>query len=391
MVLPRAGFVLAAMVAAPSVGAGQETCVDRYPLYRLDGDSLVWSDVRAVSSDDSLLVVLTESYPVIHLFDLAEGTRRRSWGQSGEGPGEFQESSGVALVAGHVYAVDGDQGRLSIFDSRGDLVRTIRLADFGILPNYPRRLAQGGGDTVLFRLSVPMGNERTIIARTFGANADEDSVRQDTVIVYPRTMAALLRLSAPGSPPSTLPPPYSTSPQWTPVSGGVAFWQGPDSEVRILGLDGDLKSVVSLALDDRFEVTPDDREFWFQNAIPQEFLGQRVFEPLRERARQTVDFPRYHPLVFELMGGLDDSLWVRRTPAGRDQVWDIVDTRGQLSSRVSLTPGQALMAVIPDHLVVKVTDGLGVESVEVHRCGSVRPPSPAPAWTLPTAPQAFLS
>ena len=50
------------------------------------------------------------------------------------------------------------------------------------------------------------------------------------------------------------------------------------------------------------EVTSEDREFWLQDAIPQEFLGQRPFEPLREKARRTVDFPRYHPLMFEDLG-----------------------------------------------------------------------------------------
>lgn len=363
-----------------------QACVDRDLVYRIDGNDLVWSDVRAVSTDDSLLVVLTGSYPVVHLFDLADGSRRGSWGRSGQGPGEFQSASGVALVGRHVYALDGNQGRLSIFEFTGDLVRTVALRDFGMPPNFPWLLHRAGGDTVLFGLSVPMGDERSIIARSFGASADEDPVGQETVIVYPKTTATRLRLTAPGAPSLTLSPPYWPDPQWTPVSGGVAFWQGPDSEVRILGLDGDLISVVSLALDDHFEVTPEDREFWFQNAIPQEIFGRRgVFDPLREVARRTVDFPRYHPPVFELLSGPDDLLWVRRTPDGRDQVWDVVDAQGQPATRVALGAGQALMAVIPDHLVLKVTDALGVESVELHQCSGPEPPVNRMADTPPGA------
>ncbi len=364
-------FLVAALVM-PAASAGQQTCVDRDLVYRLDGNDLVWNDVRAVSTDDSLLVVLTESSPAVHLFDLADGRRRGSWGGSGEGPGEFQSASGVVLVGRHVYALDSNQGRLSIFEFSGDLERTVTLRDFGMPPNFPRWLHRAGGDTVLFGLSVPMGNERSIIARSFGASSDEDPLGQDTVIVYPATTATRLRLTAPGAPGLTLPPPYWPRPHWTPVSGGVAFWQGPDSDVRILGLDGDLTSVVTLALDDRFEVTAEDREFWLQNDIPQEIFGQRgVFDPLREVARQTVDFPRYHPMVFELLNGPDDLLWVRRTPDGQDEVWDIVDARGQRASRITLAPDRALMAVIPDHLVLKVTDALGVESVEVHHCSAV--------------------
>ena len=382
--VPVCGALLAAALAAPTVTVGQETCADRDPLYRFDGNDLVWSGIKEVSSDGSLLVVVTESYPVVHLFDLADGDRRGSWGRSGQGPGEFQEATGVALVGGRLYVLDGSQRRLSIFESSGDLVRTVNLLD----GYYPRRLERGGDGTVLFDLSEPMGDERIIVARTVGASADEDWARQDTVISYARSTVARVRLRAPGAPSYRVSPPYSAAPQWAPVSGGVALWPGPGPEVGILKLGGGLESAVLLPFDDRFQVTDDDREFWFRNAIPTELFGQRVFEPLRAEARRTVEFPRDHPLVFELLGGPDDRLWVRRTPDGRDQIWDIVDSQGQLASRVSLTPGQALMAVIPDHLVVKATDDLGVESVEVQRCGSLpRSTSPAMAWTLPLGPE----
>ena len=369
------GALLIAALAAPATSTAQQACIERDPLYRLDGEALVWRGVTAASSDGTLLVVLTESSPVVHLFVLADGSRRGSWGRSGEGPGEFLEATGIALVETHLHVLDGSQRRLSIFESTGALVRTVNLLDAGLPPYYPRRLERTQGDPALFDLSEPMGDERIIIARTFPASADEESVRQDTVLVYPRTTATRLRLTAPGAPGLSVSPPYSPTPQWTPVSGGVAFWLGRDAEVRILGFDGVLRSVVSLPLDDRFEVTAEDREFWFQNAIPQEVFGQRVFEPLREEARRTVDFPRYHPLVFELVGGQNDLLWVRRTPDGRDQVWDIVDSQGQIASRVSLPPGQTLLAMVPDHLVVKVTDDLGAESVEVLGCGNTLPGS----------------
>lgn len=365
----RASFFVLAALATPALSAGQQACVDRGPLYRLDGDDLVWTDVRAVSASDSLLVVLTGSYPAIHLFDLADGVHQRSWGRSGEGPGEFRSATGIALADGHVYALGADQVRLSVFEITGDLLRTVRLRDFGMSSYRPRRLELAEGDTLLFEGFVPMANERIIIARWFGAGANQDSVRRDSVIVYP-ARTANLRLTAPGAPSLTLSHPYSPTPQWIPYSRGVAFWDGSDPGVRILGFDGEQKSVVSLALDDRFEVTEEDREYWLQNEIPDEIFGQRgVFDPLREEARRTVDFPRYHPTVFELLSGPDDLLWVRRTPAGREEVWDVVDVQGQPASRVVLAPDQVLMAVIPDHLVLKVTDALGVESVEVHQCG----------------------
>ena len=43
----------------------EQACVDHDLVYRIDGEDLLWSDVKAVSTDDSLLVVLTGSYPVV--------------------------------------------------------------------------------------------------------------------------------------------------------------------------------------------------------------------------------------------------------------------------------------------------------------------------------------
>ena len=360
--------VVAMLAAVPQAGTGQ-VCVDLDALHRFDGDSLVWTDVRAVSADDSLLVVLTDSDPVLHSFDLVGGTWRGSWGSQGDGPGEFRSSTGVVLADHYIYALDGTQARLSVFDFAGELVRTVALNEFGIPRDFSKRLKRAGGNKLLFLVTEPMGDESVVIARSFGASASEDPVGQDTVTTYQRA-TELLRLTAPGSPSWTTPPPYLALPRWTPVSGSVAFWQGPGLEITVLGLDGTVQSAYSLPLGDRFEVSAEDRESWFNTAIPTEFMGQRVFEPVREAARETVEFPEHHPLVLDLLGGPDGSLWVRRTPSRRGQVWDVVDERGSFVGRVSLASGHRLMSVLAEHVVLRATDDLGVQSVQVHGYGS---------------------
>ena len=365
----RSAALLAAGLAAPVVSAGQQTCANHDLLYRLDGGTLLWTDVKGVSTNDSLLVVLTESDPVIHLFDLADGTRYRSWGRRGEGPGEFRTSTGIELVGRHVYALDTNQERLSIFELTGELVRTVRLQDFGVTPPQSSvRLERTEGEAILIGMGEIMGTERIITAQTIRTNPAEDS-SQDTVAIYQYSTAPVLHLAAEGAPSYSLPPPYSPSARWTSTADGIVLWRGPDTEVSILNFDGTPKSTLSLALDDRFEITEEDREHWLQNAIPREFMGQRVFEPVRQKARETVDFPLYHPPVFGLLSGPDNLLWVRRTPRGREtQVWDVVDSQGQPAARVSFAAGLALMAIIPNHLVLRSADEFDVESIELHRC-----------------------
>ena len=192
------------MLVAPVLSVeGQQPCIERDLQYRLDGDDLLWNNVRAVSTDDHNLFVLTVSSPRIHRFDLTDGTHLRSWGQRGQGPGEFQSSSGITLVGEHVYVLDSNQGRLSIFELAGDLVRTIPLQRNSEC--LPISLTGSIGlldDTVLFGLSVPMGNERWIIARSFGASASEDPIHQDTVIVFPARTTSIASYGTRSSEPS---------------------------------------------------------------------------------------------------------------------------------------------------------------------------------------------
>ncbi len=327
---------------------------------------MAWTGVVAADGDESRLVVQTESEPVLHLFDLAAGTARRSWGRHGEGPGEFRFSRGVALANQHIYALDGAQARLAIFNLAGDLARSAALRELGVLPNFPRRLARSGGDMLLLQASEPMGNESVVIALAFDADPGGDSApRQDTVIAY-RTSPDLLRLTAPGAPSWTVPPPLAARPRWAAVSGGMVFWQGPGPELQRFDLTGTPEATFALPISDSFDVDEEDREHWLRTAIPQEFMGQRVFEPIREAARETVNFPEHHPLVSRLLGSPEGFLWVRRTPAGRPQVWDVVDDRGQIAGRIALSPGHRLMALLPGRAVVRVTDDLGVESVQIH-------------------------
>ena len=70
----------------------------------------------------------------------------------------------MALAGEHIYALDGAQARLAIFDLAGDFVRSVALPELGVLPNFPARLARARGDMLLLQASEPMGNESVVIA-----------------------------------------------------------------------------------------------------------------------------------------------------------------------------------------------------------------------------------
>jgi hypothetical protein len=108
-----------------------------------------------------------------------------------------------------------------------------------------------------------------------------------------------------------------------------------------------------------------DRENWFATAIPTEFMGQRVFEPLRRHARDVVRFPDHLPLVLDLMADPGGGVWVRRTTEGTGETWILLRENTQ---RVTLRfpPGRQLLAVGAAEMAVLAKDDLDVETVEVY-------------------------
>ena len=96
---------LSFLLTTPLPATGQLQ-IDPDPVYQFGDDDLFWDDVKALDVRDSLLVVLTESDPVLHVFSLGSGSHLRSWGSKGEGPGEFESSADVAWVGSRIYALD---------------------------------------------------------------------------------------------------------------------------------------------------------------------------------------------------------------------------------------------------------------------------------------------
>lgn len=360
-VLACAKLVGLALLPPAATGQAGQVRVDPQPVYQLGGDPVYWDGIASLDVNDSLLVVLTESDPVLHLFSLTSGLHIRSWGGEGEGPGEFMSSADVVLVGEQVYALDTTQRRVSIFDLEGRLLLTRQLRGLG-LP-YANRLHHASGDTVVVRAYAPMDDANAVVAWTADGVAG-------TVLTFDDPPGKL-RLEAPGAPGLTLRRPFSPYPKWTVVSGEVVYWPGAGEELQVVGLDGAATSSLVLPVKDRIEVTAGDRERWFRTGIPTEFMGRRPFEPLRREARQTVEFPEWHPAVLGLLGAPDDAVWVKRQgslPAdSRGEMWDIVDKGGESVDRVTLPVGHLLMAVRTEHVVVRTTSELVGDLVQVHR------------------------
>ena len=293
------------------------------------------------------LVVLTGSMPAVHLF--SEG-KYRKWGAKGQGPAELMDPADVSWVGRHILVRDFRLAKIVSYDATGKFI-TSRVPG----PHRTNRLEVADGDTLIG--AVDLRQDSRAVVRVKGNS-------YDTILRY--QLPKQIRLEAPGSPPLTLVPPFAAVLQWAVLPNGhVAFWD--PGRVGITVLDTRKGVVGRLSLpSQKYPIRAGDREQWINTEIPQDFMGRRVFEPLRKKARDEVKFPSHFPQVLGLLADPVTGVWVRRTTEGSGEVWTWLTTSG-VRAHVRLLPGRRLMAIGQSEMAARVVDELDVEGVEIYR------------------------
>lgn len=311
--------------------------------------------VQAAAFSGSDLLVLSGAAPAVHLF---EGNRQRSWGRRGRGPAELTRPQNIVWSGTRVLVRDSELRKIASYDRAGNFLGTRPLSGGMVV-----RLEMAGRDTLV----EFFGQQTQTVVRLRG-------VRQDTLFRYGHP-EEVIRLSAPGAPSLTMPPPFAPRAAWAALADGrIAFWDGHENVVRLL--DGNGRVVARLPLPaDRHPVTGPDREAWFATAIPSEIRGQNVFAPLRREARSQVRFPARFPPVLSLRGDPSGAVWVQQTPAAGGQRWVILK-QGQPPVHIRLPSRQTLLAIGGSEVATLAKDADEVETIHVyahpHRPGARR-------------------
>lgn len=316
-------------------------------LYTIGADGqLVFADVRAVGLDAGTLAFISQPDPAVHLRDAAGHVTE--WGRKGQGPGELIDPVDIALTKESALVLDMGNRRLDAYTRAGRTVWSRSLET-----TWANHVAVIGTDTLLHTL-VPMTSERAVVRL-------HESAR-DTVLRYNLT-SDVIELVAQGSPRMTVTRPFVAQSQWAPIPNvGYAYWSAGQSTIGVFDAAGHLRAQHRVP-PGSFAVAPADREHWFQTAIPQEFMGRHVFEPVLQVARRTVEFPTRFPLLLALLGSTEGGVWVRRTESGGGEVWMQVDG-GSVTFR--LPPGRQLLAIDARTLVARAQSANDEPVVEVY-------------------------
>jgi len=345
---PTLPSFLLATIALPAILAAQAT-----PIFVTGSDDgVVLPDVRAAAALPTATLILSEPEPALHLRH-ADG-RMDEWGKKGPGPGELVDPVDLAWGDEGGIVLDMASRRLTAYRPDGSLLWSRSLGQ-----EWANRVVFVGRDT-LMQLIVPMTRKRAIV-RLHGTS-------RDTVLAYEITEKEV-RLAPSVGPSLTVPEPYTADARWAALPGrGIAFWAPGRDYIAVLNISGTEIGRYPLP-SEAYPVTAADRERWFATAIPQKFMGRRVFENAREYARSHVKFPEAFAPVTALAGDPAGRLWVRRTAAGSGELWQLLSGGGSVEATLRLPPERELLAFGPGVAVARGLSQLGEPILEAYRVG----------------------
>ena len=348
----------------PIVSIGTVEATDDFQLHRVD-DALKLADGRIVVANGGSHQLL--------VFD-GDGNHLTSWGQSGEGPGDFGGAFGgdglgpprlfwMEPWPGDSLAIchgtySGGKHLLAFWDGEGNHGRTVNLARNDGIP-ICRDVLQNGV-ILASRPSSPL------FAPPDPSDAG-DLIRTDhefSLVSADGSSSVSLGLQAgnetfwhlSGDTPFVLmDPPFTKTLVWTAWGDLVIVSPTDHYELRAYTNDGSLVRIVRREHDVRSPTEADLDDYRAARTNPHEALEA---VPLPE------SFPAFTAIEVDLLG----NLWVREYNLPEDEdraLWTVFDPEGVALGFVE-TPSELLIYEIgEDYILGEVRDDLGVEYIQL--------------------------
>jgi hypothetical protein len=356
-------------ITAPPAGMPERSLMTP-PVSRLDGNAPPHFE-RITSGgwlDDGRIVVLDRQADQLHLFSEA-GEFIRSFGRSGDGPGEFANIATVTVAAGDsIIVLDRRHNRISVFHPDNGFVRdlSIRSDSAGDFPNdiwaiSPDRLA-------LLVYHEDLSWMETYDGKPFVAQSsisirmiDGGGAMRAGPVRYAGGKFAQFSFGSGGLP-------LSPDPAVAAAAGRVVAGLGEIWELHIL--DEALALTTVLRWPGNLEpITDADRAEVVE-------VTRKAMAPLgAERLQQILDITfspeavsNYRPAHGRIIVGSDGSIWVaRHEPYKPETLWYSFQPNGQPIGTLQLPDQARLLAATESAVMYVLPDSLDVQSVYVSR------------------------
>lgn len=352
----------------------------------VSGDSTyLFADVSGARLlDDGRIVVSNCLPPILRWYDTS-GVYLTGAGREGEGPEEFSPGACAALFEiftlseGRTGTWDHSHRRVRIFDSTGAHVGMHVLAA-GALASGPQlrgrfdrgylmaeirgRPEPAGVDDRGIALYAGNPSWRdTLVLHTFGESGEyEGAIGRVPGLSLTRieVHTAIGPLTTPTDVPFA---PHGLAVAW---GSAVAVGEGGSPEINVLDRTGRLTTIIRWTAPG-VPVTESLKEAWIEERLSRGSYDAESSADFRRTAKE-LPYPDRARAYERFLAGSDGMLWVRqfRPPGASSTTWLEFAPSGSLVATMDLPRGARLLDIGEDHVLLRVRDELGVESVVLH-------------------------
>ena len=296
----------------------------------------------------------------------ADGRHIASFGGKGDGPGEFQRITTLALTPNEtLVAYDRDRLRVSEFSMDGELVgaTAVGLPEINGEPTVPTGLVPTRGGRLVGRGGVDLSGGRGMGLTQDTATwirIDPTSGQTEVIVRVPGAWSVQFEIRGNGGFRTA---PLTARPSWDALADDLAVTSGETFEIRLADVAEGLREVWRRT-EPRRAVTPDVIQAWEEDL-------QRVMEiPDSERAFMqeffdAMPYPDSLPAYSELRVDPDGYVWAERfkafEPSGH---WDVYSDEGGFLGTLTLPAALRVVEIGRDFVLGVRRDELGVEYVQ---------------------------
>ena len=310
----------------------------------------------SLGPDDELFVADIQ-YDEIRVFGL-DGLHRRTFGRSGEGPGEFDALYSVAWTGDRLLTLDPHLGRVGEFSADGEFLGQ-RQTQGGVSGTGIRLFPVGEDETYSFALvTVPEGVESAFVGHSSSGETGDTLLQLE----HPPGPATAVICRYEGGL-SFFPIPFQAGMVQHPGPGGVMYTAMTGTyRIAVIRGESDTLRVMERSLPDE----PISDEEWAEGN--QEFEEFRRNRPDASCEPRRPERPDTKPLIGPIFVAPDGQLWVQviRTAGNR---WEVFDPEGRLLASVPFHAWveRTVPAFSPDHMITIRQDSLDLDHVDVWR------------------------
>lgn len=287
-----------------------------------DENYMFYRGIRIAVDKDGNIYVLDRGNHRIQKYD-KNGRYLLTIGSKGQGPGEFQNPSGIYIDSnGDIYV--NDYQRISIFDEK-DIFRNTISIDTNI---YFWAITKGGNI-----LAQTFFIDRERLTRTIDVSLFDSKGKRKTIVSYPYSIEGWVQGTIIGEFNSYRPRLYVCS-----INENFALY-AYSSEYKLYTVDSNGEAVLIIEKDEEPEaITSEEKDKVIENEIAL-IKRRRKIKLSRKEVKKKYKFPKHKPFFLDLKTDDRGNTYVLKFPKkGEEFNYDLFDIKGYYLYKIKIKP-----------------------------------------------------